>query len=489
MKESMNQNPSVEEVMQSIRARVAERDARNAQSTSVARPKVQESGRGAGAQTSSAARVVLQTNDLAMLHGEIETALEGTRRVGQLNPRNPGLHNDAIQLAKKVMRRSLTWYTRPLHYFQGGAIRALQRIESVLQSHEQSFQAISRELDRQTTLISGQRSDIAALNEKLAAALLAHAQRLEDLHTKVSGLSQTDAELEAKLDRANSTEIANLQSELIQVQANLRDIQLQNRLRDRDVRRFAHATQSSAALGADRQQAMPVSPMFPAEFRHESDFDYFAFEDLYRGDEAEIRRRQKAYLEYFRGRANVLDVGCGRGEFLELLRDNGIDAKGVEAGTDQCLLCREKGLEVVQQDLLSYLESLPDGALGGLFSAQVIEHLTAGDQLRFIWLAYQKTQQGSPVIIETINAQCVWAVMRNFFLDPTHVRPMHPETLKFAMNSVQFKNVEIRFSSPVSERLIPPLHLDGNVAEFNRRIQDLNELMYGSQDYAAIGWR
>jgi SAM-dependent methyltransferase len=518
----MSQNPSVEEVMQSIRARVAERDAaRNVQATSGVRRKPPEPGRSAGGQTSGAAHLGIQTNDLGLLHGEVETALEGTRLVGQLNPRNPGLHNDAIQLAKKVMRRSLTWYTRPLHHFQGGAIRALQRIEDILRSHDQSLQIVSQELDRQAAQIqqcevqsSAQRtdlsSDIATLNEKMAALqahTVSHTQGLEDLGTNLSNLqmsvmdlteraagldrrlSQTDAELQTKLDRANSTEIAKLRSDLMQVQANLRDVQVQNRLRDRDIRRFARATQSSGAVGVDQQQAVPISPMFPAEIKHESDFDYFAFEDLYRGDEAEIRRRQKGYLEYFRGRDNVLDVGCGRGEFLELLRDNGIDARGVEAGRDQWLLCREKGLEVVQQDLFSYLESLPDGVLGGLFSAQVIEHFTAGDQLRFVSLAYRKTKQGSPVVVETINAQCVWAVMRNFFLDPTHVRPMHPETLKFAMNSAQFKNVELRFSSPMSDRLIPPLHLDSDVAEFNRRIQDLNELMYGSQDYAAIGWR
>ena len=95
------------------------------------------------------------------------------------------------------------------------------------------------------------------------------------------------------------------------------------------------------------------------------------------------------------------------------------------------------------------------------------------------------------MIFETINAQCVWAVMRNFFLDPTHVRPLHPETLKFAMETVKFKDVELLFSSPLKERQIPPLQLPGdmpNLAEFNQRIAQLNELLYGDQDYAAIGW-
>ena len=107
-------------------------------------------------------------------------------------------------------------------------------------------------------------------------------------------------------------------------------------------------------------------------------------------------------------------------------------------------------------------------------------------------LAHQKTKPGSPVIFETINAQCVYAVMRNFFLDPTHVRPVHPETLKFAMESMQFKDVKLLFSSPVRDKQIPPLQLEGGGLElerFNRAIDGLNNLVYGYQDYAAIGWK
>ena len=188
----------------------------------------------------------------------------------------------------------------------------------------------------------------------------------------------------------------------------------------------------------------------------------------------------------------MVDIGCGRGEFLELLRENKISARGVELGLDQFLLCKEKGLDVLQADLFDFLESLPDESLGGLFSAQVIEHMTASDQLRYVALAHKKTMPGSPVIFETINAQCVYAVVRNFFLDPTHVRPIHPETLKFAMETMQFKNVELRFSGPVSDKQIPLLQVNGEIAQleaFNRSMQEVNMLLYGYQDYAAIGWR
>lgn len=507
----MNQNPSIEEVMQRIRARVKERTANSAATTGV----VQSTPRGASENASpsrgTSSRLEIRINDLTQLRGEIDTALEGTRRVGQINPRNPGLHNDAIQLAKKVMRRSLTWYTRPLHYFQGGVIRALQRIEGILQSHEQSLQRISGELGRQAEVVEQNAAAIsrhavsleavAALSERTAAIDLnvaSHAQQLQVLEEKVSSLRTSVLALTERLSQTDvvgavvADDLVKVRLAHAQMSENLRQLQLQSRNRDRDIRRFFHDVRSGTVSSSGTNHPPPVSPMFPAGIKWETDFDYFAFEDLYRGGEEDIRLRQTEYLEYFRGRENVLDVGCGRGEFLELLREHNISAKGVELGTDQYLLCKEKGLDVIQKDLFSYLEALPDESLGGLFSAQVIEHLTASDQLRYVALAHQKTKHGSPVIFETINAQCVWAVMRNFFLDPTHVRPIHPETLKFAMESANFKNVELHFSRPMSDRFIPSLELDGdvrNLAAFNQRIQDLNELLYGNQDYAAIGWR
>lgn len=522
----MSENPSIEDVMKRIRARVEQQNLNSA--FSMSGTPTNSHGEFGNITPAVDRRTIpgfeTQPNDLSPLKGEIETALEGNRRVGQINPRNPGLHNDAIQFVKKIMRRSLTWYTRPLHYFQGGVIRALQRIQALLESHARSFQRVAEQLVYQTNAIEQTAADI----DRSAAA---HAQEMRALAEELSGLRKTvleltelasgldrrmgeaNADLKTKLARAQSigeekieqmrasygrqiagvaNDILSLRSGIDQLSESLRRTQLQGRLRDRDFRRFVHDVRSGVIEPSAGETAAPVPPMFPSDIRHEFEFDYFAFEDLYRGEETLIRRRQEEYLQYFRGRDNILDVGCGRGEFLELLRDNNISAKGVELGTDQYLLCQEKGLDVVQQDLFSYLESLPDESLGGLFSAQVIEHLTASDQLRYVALTHRKTKPGSPVILETINAQCVWAVMRNFFIDPTHVRPVHPETLKFAMESANFDNVALLFSSPLSDHHIPPLELDGearNLQEFNRQLQNLNELLYGNQDYAAIGWR
>lgn len=508
----MSQPQSIDEIMQRIRAQVQERQGTRVsdagassdggkQETSqilerirqqLKRPQQQASGPyGEKAVPIGPAPggPNLALHDLSRLRGEVSTCLATHGEVGQLNPRNPGLLNSAIQFIKKVMRRSLTWYTRPLHRFQGAVVRALQQITAILQNHDQALQTLSRE-------VAGHSEAIQQLpTPEQFSAVEGKAAKLE------KNLETFDATFDEKLDRALSVyaqriatvsdELKAFRSELGLVRDQQREAALQRRSRDRDVRRLVNAVETGTA-SHPASPPQPVPPMFPSEIKRESEFDYFLFEERYRGDETDIGERQKEYLEYFRDRENVVDIGCGRGEFLELLRSQKITARGVELGTDQYLLCREKGLDVVQQDLFTFLESVPDGSLGGIFSAQVIEHLTASDQLRYVALAHRKVQSGSPVIFETINPECAYALLHNFFLDPTHVRPVHPETLKFAMESANFRDVKLRFSGPVSDRRIPTLQLDANpesLRQFNRAIEHLNELIYGYQDYAAIGWK
>ena len=499
----MSQTLSIEEILHRMKTHVEQSN--SGLRTSSDGRALSASGPGSGALGTPVDGVTAfsppEPRDFMPLEVEIETALDGTRRVGQLNPRDPGFHNQVIQFAKKVMRRSLTWYTRPIHQFQGGVIRALQQTVVLLRGQDDSLQSLSHEIGRQASLrkqdaqesskyraafaddiallkqrVSMLDSATAALNDENAklhhriAAVQENTIRREgldqrlaqvaaDFNQNLSNMAAAQGEILAPYRQrlaAITDDIGGLRAELDRIHGKLRETILQGRLRDRDLRRYFHDLQTGTLSSSSPPVSTAIPPMFPSGIKRDSEFDYFRFEELFRGDEALIASRQKEYLDFFRERDNVVDIGCGRGEFLELLRDNGVRASGVELGTDQYLLCQEKGLDVVQQDLFVFLESLPDESLGGLFSAQVIEHLTASDQLRFISLAYQKTSPGSPVIFETINAQSVFAVMRNFFADPTHVRPVHPETLKFAMQSAKFHDVELRFSDLMPERKFQP---------------------------------
>ena len=218
-------------------------------------------------------------------------------------------------------------------------------------------------------------------------------------------------------------------------------------------------------------------------------FDYAGFEERFRGSEADVKERQRIYVPYFEGRENVLDIGCGRGEFLELLRESGITARGVDLDPDMFLLCRGKGLDVAREDAFAYLEALPDDSVGGIFAAQVIEHLHSRRVIELVNLCHRKLAPDGPLILETPNPKCLMIFVDSFYKDPTHVQPAHPDTMQFLFEAIGFHEVDLRFSGPVDPSLrIPSLEAPGAELEpFNRGIERLNALLFGFQDYAVIG--
>ncbi|MGO9248180.1 MAG: glycosyltransferase, partial [Solirubrobacteraceae bacterium] len=154
---------------------------------------------------------------------------------------------------------------------------------------------------------------------------------------------------------------------------------------------------------------------------------YRSFEDTFRGSEDFIRERQRPYLEILDGREPVLEFGCGRGEFLDLLSDAGLGCLGVDVDAGMVARCHEKGhTQVVHADGLEYLESLDDGSLGAIFSAQVIEHLPYEQLLRLLTLARAKLREDGLFIAETVNPHSVPA-LKTFWVDLTHQHPIFPE--------------------------------------------------------------
>lgn len=156
---------------------------------------------------------------------------------------------------------------------------------------------------------------------------------------------------------------------------------------------------------------------------------YLSFEDYFRGSEDEIRDRQRAYLRLLEDRGRILDVGCGRGEFLELMREAGIEATGVDIDPAMIEHCRGKGLENAEiGDAADYVADLPDQSLGAIFAAQVIEHLPYPELVRFLRTAREKLTPGGLLVVETVNPHAPQG-LKNFWLDPTHRHPLFPETV------------------------------------------------------------
>jgi SAM-dependent methyltransferase len=227
---------------------------------------------------------------------------------------------------------------------------------------------------------------------------------------------------------------------------------------------------------------------------------YVGFEDAFRGPREEIRERLASYVPLFSGASDVLDFGCGRGEFLDLLREQGISARGVDLNHEMVEICRGRGLEVAEGDGLAFLEGLPDGALGGLFASQVVEHLQPDQLLRLVSLAFHKLRPGATVALETINSTCWFAFFESYLRDITHVRAIHPDTLKFLLQAGGFQQVGIRFLAPVAEdeklqqfEIADTQNGRDALADltrtFNANVEKINRLVFTYLDYAAIAVR
>lgn len=239
------------------------------------------------------------------------------------------------------------------------------------------------------------------------------------------------------------------------------------------------------------------TPSLPDGGQHLSSgsLDYYLFELRFRGSIAQVKDSQRQYVQYFAGCGDVLDLGCGRGEFLELLREQGVRARGVDLNADMVEACRARGLDAVQADALSYLEELEDNSLGGVFSAHLVEHLPPADLVRLVNLCYRKLKVDAPIVVETPNPTCLLAMATHFAIDPSHVRPVHPETLRFLFTAAGFGAPEVVLSAPVPEehrlkRLPASADMSAEeaarVALLNQNLDRLNGFLYGHQNYAII---
>jgi SAM-dependent methyltransferase len=227
-------------------------------------------------------------------------------------------------------------------------------------------------------------------------------------------------------------------------------------------------------------------------------YKYVGFEDRFRGSRELITKRLESYIPFFAGASDVLDVGCGRGEFLELLAKAGVIARGIDLNHEMVEVCRGRQLEVVEADAVSYLSSSSAGSLGGLFAAQVVEHFPPSYLLRFLELAFHTLRPGARLVLETLNPACWIAFFDSYIRDITHAWPLHPETLKYFVLATGFQSAEIEFRSPVPpqdrlQRVAVPNDADASLRDvvdtFNQNVEKLNARIFTHLDYAVVGTR
>lgn len=219
--------------------------------------------------------------------------------------------------------------------------------------------------------------------------------------------------------------------------------------------------------------------------------NYLSFENKFRGPEDTIKKNQKHLVKYFIGKTDVLDIGCGRGEFLEVLADEKIKATGIDSNPVMIDKCNSKGLSAVKQDALEYLKNIENNKLGGIFCGQVVQHLNINYLTSFLETCYRKLQPGAHVVIETPNPLSLIATA-SFSRDITHNKILHADTLIFILEHAGFTNSELKFISPITkDQKLEKLSVAENEANnkannlrtLNSNIEKLNKIVYGDQDY------
>jgi O-antigen chain-terminating methyltransferase len=206
------------------------------------------------------------------------------------------------------------------------------------------------------------------------------------------------------------------------------------------------------------------------------------FQARFGGDEPVIRAQSERFLERFRGRQRVLDLGSGRGTFLELMRESGIGAYGVDLDERMVSEARSRGLEVAASDALAHVKALDERSIDGLYARHLAEHILPGELVALLRECRRVLAPGSPVVFVTPNPRTLTVGAHTFWLDPGHVRPIPPDLFRFYLEVEGYEGVELVTFEPSEERKLDE-NVDGAMRE---NVRYLNEVLFGDRDYAVI---
>lgn len=409
--------------------------------------------------------------------------------IGSVNPRRAGPVNWLFQAAKRVIARGLDWHVREQVEFNRNIIDCINASIEALNECNRALVSVASRLGetKDPSQIEDIRSHWAQWRVEWERNLsrnemhyLRSASDLQSSFQQRAALTESNfrdlvksqhAEFQSALDRISRETEQKLWADLHNMRAAFEAL-IHTELRL--VRQRAAIQQPSVSPGT---VPAPTALPGPPEGASAGAFDYGRFAERFRGSEEYVREKQRFYLPYFAGRRQVLDVGCGRGEFLELMREAGVPARGIDLSSESVELCRQKKLQVERADLFAYLTGLPDRSLDGIFNAQVIEHLPPERIPEMIGLCAAKLGPGGLLAIETPNPECLAIFASHFYLDPTHTRPCPAPLLSFYMEEYGLGIIEVQKLSAAMESMPSLAALP----------EEFRTAFFGGLDYAIFG--
>jgi len=386
--------------------------------------------------------------------------------------------NSLKTFAKRVVRKLLKCLVAPIlamqNNFNAHVVQCLNQLRYFYVRQENTVQHISQEQND--------------LRQKFAE----QTEKSQGITEELNDLRRLTTEQAKKLD-----EQENLKERISQLEDVSKSLQQYIERIDRQTDAFSASVAKTILEYKTEGGALFEKPELKAGERHTSEvtgdsytaLDYFKFQNDFRGTRSLIADRQAMYLPYFKNSTKpVLDLGCGRGEFLRILKEQNIPSFGIDMYPEYVIEGQLNGLDVRQGDGIAFLKET-DIRFGGIFAAQVIEHISFEDLQILCFTAYEKLESGGHIVLETPNPTCLAMFTSNFYLDPTHTKPIHPLLLAYVLREAGFSEVQTIYTD--ASRAGKPLpFIDGegirNLEEINRAIAQVSDLLYGSLDYAVV---
>lgn len=444
---------------------------------------------------------------MPLLHAR-DAAEAKVAAIGTVNPRRGGLVNSTVQFIKRLVSRALDWHVREQVEFNRAVMSCVQSMLDTLNDSNRAFTALAAKIDAQARDVNllreheleGLRQAIGVVRQEYGEVRLEFSDTRSHWNQWREGWQQKLSENEIHFLKSVSELHAAFQHRVTLLDQEFRETirlqhgefqelvsragdDIQKRLwDDLDRIRTEYETIIHAEIRMLRQKAalskVDGAGAQPASLASELQrLDWLKFAEKFRGAEDYVKERQRIYADRFRGLNGVLDVGCGRGELLQVLNDAGITARGIDLSEECVALCRAKALEAEKADLFEHLRDQADASLGGIVCSQVVEHLPPERVPELVRLAHAKLRPNGMFAVETPNPECLAIFATHFYLDPTHTRPIPPPLMAFYFEEAGLGRIEV-------ERLYPAVETMPSLAALP---EDFRKEFFGSLDYAIFG--